>query len=209
MKYQSIPIDVERIRYEMAARGWTMSMAAEEMGYERCQLALILKKGRCRASTLEVIALALELPVTELMAEDTAYLNCVLDEGAVMPTRAHEYDAGLDLYAMEEGDIPPCGSAVFDTGTHVAVPKGFVGLLTSKSGLMQQQVTSRGTIDYGYTGSIKAVLFNDSHKYFHIEKGQKITQLVLMPIIVPKPRLVDSLELTERGDGGFGSSGKF
>lgn len=128
-----------------------------------------------------------------------------LDPGAKMPTRAHPTDAGLDLYA-----IPPCGSATFDTGVHVAIPAGFVGLLTSKSGLMSKdEITNRGTIDADYRGSIQAILFNHSHKYVHIKAGQKITQLVIMPIITPDPEEADSLDDTERGSGGFGSTGEF
>lgn len=137
-------------------------------------------------------------------------MKIMLDDGAKMPTRAHDTDAGLDLYAMESGKIPPCGSAKFDTGVHVAIPAGYVGLLTSKSGLMAKQgITSRGTIDSGYSGSIQAVLFNHSHQYIQIEKGQKITQLVILPIITPDLELVDSLEDTDRGNGGFGSTGAY
>ena len=137
-------------------------------------------------------------------------MKLMLDPGAKMPTRAHDTDAGLDLYAMEGGMISPCGSAIFDTGVHVAIPSGFCGLLTSKSGLMtNKQITSRGTIDCGYVGSIRAVLFNHSHQYVKIEKGQKITQLVILPISTPELELVESLEDTERGTGGFGSTGAF
>ncbi len=137
-------------------------------------------------------------------------LQILLEPGAKMPHRAHPTDGGMDLFSMEGGTIPPCGSMSFDTGVHVAIPFGYVGLLTSKSGLMAKQgITSRGTIDCGYIGSIKAVLFNHSHQYVTIEKGQKITQLVLLPIITPELEQVDSLEETDRGDGGFGSSGKF
>ena len=83
-------------------------------------------------------------------------------------------------------------------------------MITSKSGLMAKEgITSRGTIDCGYAGSIQAVLFNHSRKDYRVEKGQKITQLVIMPIITPELELVDRLEDTERGEGGFGSSGKF
>jgi dUTP pyrophosphatase len=137
-------------------------------------------------------------------------MKVMIEPGAKMPTRAHPSDAGMDLFAMEGGLIHPCGSASFDTGVHVSIPEGYVGLLTSKSGLMAKQgITSRGTIDSGYVGSIKAVLFNHSHQYVTIEKGQKITQLVLLPIIAPDLEEVDSLEETDRGVGGFGSSGKF
>lgn len=137
-------------------------------------------------------------------------VKVMLAPGAKMPHRAHSTDAGMDLFAMEGGTIPPCGSVSFDTGVHIGIPSGYVGLLTSKSGLMAKQgITSRGTIDSGYVGSIKAVLFNHSHNYVQIEKGQKITQLVILPILTPELEEVDSLEDTDRGEGGFGSSGKF
>ena len=136
-------------------------------------------------------------------------MNFQLDEGAKMPTRAHSTDAGLDLYAMEDAVIPMFGSVKLDTGCHVAIPKNHVGFITSKSGLMSEGITSRGTIDSDYRGSIKAVLFNHNNRPYRIEKGQKITQLVILPIITPKPVQVDNLELTARGNGGFGSSGKF
>lgn len=83
-------------------------------------------------------------------------------------------------------------------------------MITSKSGLMAKEgITSRGTIDSGYVGSIQAVLFNHRGKTYIVEQGQKITQLVIMPIITPELELVDSLEDTERGEGGFGSTGAF
>ena len=68
-------------------------------------------------------------------------------------------------------------------------------------------LTCRGTIDAGYTGTIKAVIFNHSDRVYKVEKGQKVTQMVLVPIITPELELVDKLEDTERGDNGFGSSG--
>jgi dUTP pyrophosphatase len=204
-----IPLDVERIEYEMNVMGMNIAMLAEKCGYERAQLCKILRIGRCRPYTLENIAMTLELPTTEIMLNEAAYLNCVLDEGSIMPCRAHDTDAGLDLFSREEVVIPMFGCAKLDTGVHVAIPKNHVGLITSKSGLMQEGITSRGTIDAGYTGSIKAVLYNHNNRPYRIEKGQKITQLVILPIITPKPVLVDNLEATCRGSGGFGSSGKF
>lgn len=208
-KKLGIPIDVERIEHEMHTRGMNKAQLAEKCGWERKQLNGILKIARCRPYTLEIIAQALELPITELMLNEAAYLNVKLDEGAKMPTRAHDTDAGLDLYAMEDAVIPMFGSVKLDTGCHVAIPKNHVGFITSKSGLMSEGITSRGTIDSDYRGSIKAVLFNHNNRPYRIEKGQKITQLVILPIITPKPVQVDNLELTARGTGGFGSSGKF
>lgn len=137
-------------------------------------------------------------------------MEFVIDPGAFVPTRAHETDAGLDLKAVESGWILPFSRKVFETGIHVSIPEGFVGMLTSKSGLMSKKgITSRGTIDCGYTGSIKAVLFNHSILPKRIKRGQKITQLVIFPIIMPWVCETDSLEDTERGNGGFGSTGDY
>lgn len=132
-----------------------------------------------------------------------------LDEGAKMPTRAHEYDAGLDIYSREDKIIPAKKSAVFDTGVHLALPLGTVGMLKSKSGLnVKYGITSEGVIDYGYTGSIIVKLYNNSSFDYRVKAGDKISQLVVLPIHTPIPHLVASLEETERGDHGFGSSGR-
>ena len=133
-----------------------------------------------------------------------------LDSGAYLPTRAHETDAGLDLYSMEDKTIPDLWGVEFDTGVHVAIPEGYVGLVKSKSGLMMKRnITTDGTIDCGYTGSIRVKLFNHGENVYRVMKGQKIAQLVIVPIITPELEVVDSLEETERGNGGFGSTGKF
>ena len=132
-----------------------------------------------------------------------------LDSGAKMPTRAHETDAGLDIYARETKTILAGKSEVFDTGVHVELPNGTVGMLKSKSGLnVNHGITSEGVIDVGYTGSIVAKLYNNSDKDYTVNAGDKITQLVILPILTPELELVDSLDDTERGDNGFGSSGK-
>lgn len=132
-----------------------------------------------------------------------------LDDGAKMPTRAHPTDAGLDLYARDTLIIPPKGSAVFDTGVHVELPTGTVGMLKSKSGLnVKYGLTSEGVIDVGYTGSIVVKLYNNSEYPYIVNAGDKISQLVIMPILTPPLELVESLDDTERGAGGFGSTGK-
>ncbi len=136
-------------------------------------------------------------------------MKIMLDPGAKKPTRSHKTDAGLDLYAPKRTVIRPNDWVSIDTGVHIQIPEGYVGLLTSKSGLMKEGLTSRGTIDAGYTGSIQAILYNHSGKTYIVEKGQKITQLVIIPIITPELEVVHSLEDTERGAGGFGSTGKF
>lgn len=135
-------------------------------------------------------------------------LKIKLDEGAICPTRAHEHDAGLDLYSREPYIIPSLGSGVFNTGVHVEIPAGYVGYIKSKSGLMvKDNLTADGTIDAGYTGSIIVKLFNHGPGPVHIYEGQKIAQLVVQPIITPEVEIVDELGQTERGDNGFGSTG--
>lgn len=144
-----------------------------------------------------------------------------LDEGAFMPTRAHETDGGLDLYAREDQIVSAKESAQFDTGVHIELPmiylntgffpEGFktVGLIKSKSGLnINHGITSDGVIDMGYTGSIRVKLYNHSGYDYKVKRGDKISQLVIMPILTPNLELVDELDSTERGNGGFGSTGR-
>ena len=140
-------------------------------------------------------------------------LKVMLDPYAKRPNRAHEHDAGLDLFTkvnMSETEVPAFGSKVFDTGVHVAIPAGYVGDVKSKSGLMMNyDITTDGTVDCGYTGSIRVKLFNHSCRAVVIRPGQKIAQLVIKAIITPEVELTDRMEDTERGSGGFGSTGEF
>lgn len=137
-------------------------------------------------------------------------IEIVLDENAYMPTRAHPFDAGLDLYSREDAIIHPNVRAVFDTGVHIAIPEGYVGYIKSRSGLMcKKGVITDGTIDSGYTGSIGVILFNLSGTRVDIKKGEKIAQLVIHKCELPKLEVVDALEETERSSGGFGSTGRF
>lgn len=143
-------------------------------------------------------------------------MKIVLDEGAYMPTRAHETDAGLDLYAMHGGILYPTRDAVksntrvFDTGVHIELPHGYYGKIESKSGLNVTHgvVSCGGVIDEGYTGSIMVKLYNLGGRPYEISAGDKIAQLVIMPYVTPTLELVDTLSQTERGDNGFGSTGK-
>ncbi len=131
-----------------------------------------------------------------------------LDPGANI-TRAHPTDAGLDLYARETQIVCAKEDAFFDTGVHIELPKGTAGLIVSKSGLCKNHgITSTGLIDSGYTGSIGVTLFNHSGYDYKVNAGDKISQLVIMPILTPELELVDELEETERGENGFGSTGK-
>ena len=151
-----------------------------------------------------------------------------LDEGAKMPVRAHETDAGYDLFAREDFEVPASSgramsfggvgyiasdvtvdSATHDTGVHIEIPKGYVGFIKSKSGLnVRCGLTAEGVIDSGYTGSIVVKLYNHTKEEYRFKKGDKITQLVILPIYTPELELVMDLDATERGDGGFGSTGK-
>lgn len=132
-----------------------------------------------------------------------------LDQGAIMPTRAHTWDAGLDLYAREDGILHPCDNAVFDTGVHIQIPEGFVGLVKSRSGLMvKHHILTDGTIDAHYTGSVRVKLFNLARKSYRVYAGDKIAQLVILPCAFPELEQVEGLEETDRGDGGFGSTGR-
>ena len=136
-------------------------------------------------------------------------MKIMLDPGAKMPTRAHATDAGLDIYAMDTQVVPAKDSVIFDTGVHMELPDGTVGFLKSKSGLnVNYGITSEGVIDVGYTGSIKVKLYNHSGRDYTVKAGDKISQLVILPILTPYLELVDKLEDTERGDGGFGSTGR-
>lgn len=136
-------------------------------------------------------------------------MKVTLDPGAIMPTRAHPTDAGLDLYARSTVVIPARGHATGDTGVHVAIPEGYVGMLKSKSGLnVKKNILGEGVIDAGYTGPIVVKLYNQGDEDVTVGAGQKLIQLVILPILTPELELVDSLEQTERGDGGFGSTGQ-
>ncbi len=131
-----------------------------------------------------------------------------LDDGAKL-TRAYSTDAGLDLYSRITQIVPAKESAVFDTGVHIELPANTVGMLKSKSGLnVKHGITSEGVIDVGYTGSIRVKLYNHSGYDYTVNKGDKISQLVIMPILTPELEIVDELEETERGNNGFGSTGK-
>ena len=138
-------------------------------------------------------------------------IKIALDPGAYVPSRAHEFDGGLDLYAMKDMWVRPQSSEFFNTGVHVQVPRGYVGLVKSRSGLMRRNETKTdGTIDADYTGSIGVTLFNHGRGDLFIKAGDRIAQLVIVPCLLCKPVVValSDFEETERGDNGFGSTGR-
>jgi dUTP pyrophosphatase len=138
-------------------------------------------------------------------------MKVMLDAGAYMPERAHDLDAGYDLRMPDGLDevILYGGSAVIiDTGVHMAIPEGYVGFIKSKSGLnVKNDLTATGVVDAGYTGSIVVKLYNHGRYIKKFNSGDKLTQVVILPIFTPDLELVDSLDETERGDNGFGSTG--
>ncbi len=136
-----------------------------------------------------------------------------LKDEAVLPTRAHEGDAGLDLYACEAAHIGPGERWSVGTGVAVEIPEGHAGLVLPRSGLARKHgialVNSPGLIDSGYRGEVRVLLLNtDPAETFRVEAGDRIAQLVIAPIALAEPVEVDSLSDSTRGDGGFGSSGR-
>ena len=135
-----------------------------------------------------------------------------LSETARAPVRAHEDDAGMDLYADEAAHIDPGDRASVGTGIALAIPDGHAGLVVPRSGLAADHgitlVNTPGLIDAGYRGEVRVLLLNtDRVKSFKVTPGDRIAQLVLVKVEVPEPAEVGELSETTRGEGGFGSTG--
>lgn len=132
-----------------------------------------------------------------------------LRPNAVLPTRAHSSDAGMDVYTIEEVRIPPRGDAITGLGLASTFQEEYALLVFNKSGRSTKLKLDKGAevIDSGYRGEIHIHLFNHSDNEVVIRKGEKIAQLLLVKIWTGKPEEVDWLDETERGGGGFGSSG--
>ena len=136
-----------------------------------------------------------------------------LKDGALLPTRAHEGDAGLDLYACEAAHIGPGERWSVGTGVGVEIPKGHAGLVLPRSGLARDHgialVNAPGLIDSGYRGELRVLLLNtDPAETFRVEPGERIAQLLITPIATPEPVEKTALSDSARGGGGFGSSGR-
>jgi dUTP pyrophosphatase len=136
-----------------------------------------------------------------------------LQENAKLPTRAHEGDAGLDLYACEAAHIGPGERWSVGTGVAVEIPEGHAGLVLPRSGLAKKHgialVNAPGLIDAGYRGELRVLLLNtDPAETFRVEPGDRIAQLVLTPVALADPIETEALAESARGDGGFGSSGR-
>jgi dUTP diphosphatase len=136
-----------------------------------------------------------------------------LRDDAVVPTRAHPGDAGLDLVAVSRLELAPGERGIVDTGVAVAVPDGHAGFLLRRSGLAANHgvtvLNAPGLIDSGYRGELKVILLNtDREETFVVEPGERVAQLVVLPIGLFEPLEVEQLDATERGHGGHGSTGR-
>jgi dUTP pyrophosphatase len=136
-----------------------------------------------------------------------------LNDEAVLPSRAHEGDAGLDLYACEAAHIGPGERWSVGTGVAVEIPPGHAGLVLPRSGLAREHgislVNAPGLIDPGYRGEVRVLLLNtDPAETFRVEPGDRIAQLALAPISLADPVEAAALTDSARGTGGFGSSGR-
>jgi dUTP pyrophosphatase len=131
-----------------------------------------------------------------------------LDEGARIDAPAHKGDAGYDIYSRELKVIYSRSGEVFHTGVHMEIPQGYVGILKSKSGLnVKYDITGEGVIDSGYTGEICVKLYNNSLSERIFKPGDKLIQILVVPVITPALEFVDDIEGGSRGDNGFGSTG--
>ena len=135
-----------------------------------------------------------------------------LDPRALLPTRAYPDDAGLDLYALEAAELAPGERASVGTGISVEIPAGQAGMVLPRSGLAARHgialVNAPGLIDAGYRGELRVLLLNtDREQSFSVSPGDRIAQLVLVKVETPEVAEAGELAVSERGDGGFGSSG--
>jgi dUTP pyrophosphatase len=137
----------------------------------------------------------------------------LLSETATLPTRAHEGDAGLDLYAAEEVRVWAGQRASVGTGVAVELPAGTAGLVVPRSGLAARHgiaiVNAPGVIDAGYRGELRVLLLNtDQEEHFDVAVGERVAQLLVVRVELLTPVAAEALAGSERGEGGFGSSGR-
>ena len=134
-----------------------------------------------------------------------------LDQAAIIPHYAHPGDAGLDLFAINETEILPRETQLIKTGIAIALPPGIEAQIRPRSGLALKHgitvLNSPGTIDAGYRGEIGIILINHGKQAFKITPGMKVAQMVICSVIQTKVTLVKELDLTTRGNDGFGSTG--
>lgn len=136
-------------------------------------------------------------------------VNVALDEGAYVPVRAHETDAGADIRTPKPFVVEGGGSATVHTGLHVETPAGHVTLIKSKSGInIHGGVVCEGVVDEGYSGEIVVKLYNHSDRSVTFERGDKIAQMLIVPVVYPSFVEVPEVRGGDRGANGFGSTGR-
>ena len=136
-------------------------------------------------------------------------LECMVQPGAQLPKRAYPSDAGADLFSYENHTIYPQEQKLVDTGIAIKIPEGYGGFIFNRSSQGKKGITiphSVGVIDSDYRGNLKVLLKNTGEDPYNIEVGDRIAQLVIMPVLLPE--FTDIWNDTQRGTGGFGSTGK-
>ena len=134
---------------------------------------------------------------------------CKNHDDAIIPKRGSEQAAGYDLYTIDEGRLMPKQTRLFDTGISFTVPEGTYGRIAPRSGLSKKGIlVNAGVVDRDYTGPVKVMLHNLSDDMYQVKKNDRIAQLIIEKIATPIIEEVGSLENTDRGDGGFGSTGR-
>jgi dUTP pyrophosphatase len=145
------------------------------------------------------------LPITRIKRRNMKFK---IEENGFLPVREHTRDAGIDLRTPIKVVIYPHSSTHVDLRIRVEIPEGYVGLLTSKSGLMRNRgLKTTGTIDSGYSGTIGCTIFNHSDEIVYLERGDKVTQLVVMPCLTDQVEIVGEIVGGDRGENGYGSTG--
>ena len=135
--------------------------------------------------------------------------NKKVDADATLPTRAHPEDAGMDLYSLEDVLLEAGQGKLAKTGVAMAIPEGYVGMIADRSSLGKKGLkVAGGIVDAGYRGEVMVILRNLTHEKIILNRGERIAQMLILPIATPAVKEVKDLSETKRGEGGFGSTGR-
>lgn len=137
-------------------------------------------------------------------------LTKLLNDNAVIPTYGSDRAAGMDLYAAFAETIPVGKQRIVKTGIAVQIPDGFYGRIAPRSGLAYKNGIDvfAGVVDNDYRGEIGIILYNAGNEPFHVQQGDRVAQMIITPYEMAMPYVVEDLDDTGRGSGGFGSTGK-
>jgi dUTP diphosphatase len=179
-------------------------------GAERDPLTAYAPEAESEGGGTAVAVAVAQEDVSRMRAGDLNFVK--LSGKATLPTRAHDNDAGLDLYAAESARLAPGARVSVGTGLAVQIPEGVGGLVLPRSGMAIKHgvtlVNSPGLIDPGYRGEVRVLLLNtDPSVEFQITPGDRVAQLLLVPVVHPTPLNAEALDDSTRGEGGFGSTG--